>query len=92
MAKRLSREEKIEKFVVNAINEMFRIAGHEVTYDDIKERKDNWFHEWTMTTAQYEEFEKYAIPLLKKIFKFNTNKAKATFGFFILQYGLRIKD
>lgn len=52
----------------------------------------DWFHEWTMTTAQYEEFEKYAIPLLKKIFKFNTNKAKETFGWFILQYGLRIQD
>jgi hypothetical protein len=28
---------------VDVINEMFRIAGHEVTYDDIKDRKDNWF-------------------------------------------------
>ena len=52
----------------------------------------DWFHEWTMTTAQYEEFEKYAIPLLKKIFKFNNTKAKATFDWFDLQYGLRIKD
>ncbi len=24
----------------------------------------DWFHEWTMTTEQYEEFRKYAIPLL----------------------------
>ncbi len=52
----------------------------------------DWFHEWTMTTEQYEEFRKYAIPLLKKIFKFNTNKAKETFNFFNLQYGLRIQD
>jgi len=52
----------------------------------------DWFHEWTFTTAQYEEFRAYAIPLLKKIFKCNTNKAKATFDWFNLQYGLRIKD
>lgn len=52
----------------------------------------DWFHEWTMTTAQHEEFKAYAIPLLKKIFKFNTNKAKETFAFFDLQYGLRIQD
>jgi len=52
----------------------------------------DWFHEWTMTTEQYEEFKKYSIPLLKKVFKFNTNKAKETFDWFNLQYGLRIKD
>jgi len=52
----------------------------------------DWFHEWTMTTEEHEKFKAYAIPLLKKIFKFNTNKAKSTFDFFILQYGLKIKD
>jgi hypothetical protein len=52
----------------------------------------DWFHEWTMTTEQYEKLKAYAIPLLKKVFKFNTNKAKSTFDFFILQYGLKIKD
>jgi hypothetical protein len=52
----------------------------------------DWFHEWTMTTEEYEKFRAYAIPLLKKTFKFNTNKAKSTFDFFNLQYGLRIKD
>lgn len=52
----------------------------------------DWFHEWTMTTAQYEEFKAYAIPLLKKTFKCNTNRAKATFDWFNLQYGLRLKD
>ncbi len=52
----------------------------------------DWFPEWTMTTEQYEKLKAYAIPLLKKVFKFNTNKAKSTFDFFILQYGLKIKD
>jgi len=52
----------------------------------------DWFHEWTMTTEQYEKFRAYAIPLLKKTFKFNTNKAKETFDWFNLQFGLRIKD
>jgi hypothetical protein len=47
----------------------------------------DWFHEWTMTTEQYEKLKAYAIPLLKKTFKFNTNKAKSTFDFFRLNYG-----
>lgn len=52
----------------------------------------DWFHEWTMTTEQYEKFRSYSIPLLKKTFKFNTNKAKETFDWFNLQFGLRIQD
>jgi hypothetical protein len=56
-------------------------------------RKDDmWFFNWTMTTAQHEEFRKYAVPLLKKVFKFNKSKAEQTFGWFNLQFGLRILD
>ncbi len=33
--KRLSREEKKEKAVIDLINQMFIIAGHDVTYDNI---------------------------------------------------------
>ena len=56
-------------------------------------RKDDmWYFNWTMTTAQHEEFRKYAVPLLKKVFKFNKSKAEQTFGWFNLQFGLRIKD
>ena len=51
-----------------------------------------WYNKWTLTDEQYIEFEKYAIHLLKKVFKFNTNKAKETFQWFNLQFGLRIKD
>jgi hypothetical protein len=42
MKKRLSREEKQQKAVVDLINQMFVIAGHNVTYDDILGVED-WF-------------------------------------------------
>lgn len=60
----------------------------------LKEAEDNptWFLEFTMTKEQHEEFKKYAIPLLKKVFKFNTNRAKNTFEWFNLGFGLRIKE
>ena len=50
-----------------------------------------WYHNNTMTPEQHEEFKAYAIPLLKKVFKFNKSKAEETFGWFSLQFGLRIK-
>lgn len=53
---------------------------------------EDWYHQWTMTTTQFELFKAYAIPLLRKVFKFNKRKAEDTFSWFYLQYGLRIKD
>jgi hypothetical protein len=92
MAKRLSREEKIEKFVVNAINEMFRIAGHEVTYDDIKERKDNWFHEWTMTIAQNEEWQRWGKKYLQKNLNMYARQAEKEMQWASLMWGLKFSD
>jgi len=61
------------------------------TVDEIKE-DEKWFFNNTMTEEQHEEFKRYAIPLLKKIFKFNKAKAESTFGWFDLQFGLKISN
>ena len=52
---------------------------------------DLWYSNWTMTPEEHKVFKAYAIPLLKKTFKFNKAKAESTFGWFDLQFGLRIK-
>ena len=49
---RLTREQKKEKAVEDLINQMFIIAGHDVRFEDIKTRQDNWFQQYTMTMAQ----------------------------------------
>jgi hypothetical protein len=59
----------------------------EETLDD-----DLWYFNWTITREQHEQFKKYAIPLLKKTFKFNKSKAESTFAWFNLRFGLRIKS
>ena len=53
---------------------------------------DRWYFNWTMTDEQSKEINKYAIKTMKKVFKFNTSKAKENLGWFNLQFGLRIKD
>ena len=60
------------------------------TFSDV-ENDEEWYYTNTMTEEQHEEFKRYAIPLLKKIFKFNKAKAEQTFQWFDLQFGLRIK-
>jgi hypothetical protein len=80
---------------INRIN----IADHLIEYQlkmigktvlDV-EGDERWYSNNTMTPEQHEEFKAYAIPLLKKIFKFNKTRAERTFGWFNLQFGLRIK-
>jgi len=53
---------------------------------------DKWYFNWTMTSKQREEFNKYAIKTMKKVFKFNTNKAIENLNWFHSQFGLRIKN
>jgi hypothetical protein len=61
------------------------------TIEDAK-KDEMWFHNFTMTSQQHELFKSYAIPLLRKVFKFNKGRAEQTFQWFDLGYGLRIKD
>jgi len=51
-----------------------------------------WYSKWTMTDEQHNEFKEYAIPLLKKVFKCNKKRAESIFGWFDLQFGLRIDN
>jgi hypothetical protein len=53
---------------------------------------DKWYFNWTITAKQREEFNKYAIKTMKKVFKFNTTKARENLDWFNTQFGLRIKD
>lgn len=59
------------------------------TIDKATEVED-WHYQWTLTQKQYELFKTYAIPLLKKVFKFNKTKAESTFNWFYSNFGLRI--
>ena len=55
-------------------------------------KTEDWFSEWTMTDEQHEQLKAYAIPLIKKVFKCNRKKAESVFGWFDLQFGLRIDN
>ena len=87
-----SREQKRERAVIDIINQMFVIAGHEVTYEDIKDRKDDWFTQWTMTTAQADEWKAWGIAYLRKNLKMSKVLAEKEMTWFNLQWGLKYSD
>jgi hypothetical protein len=61
------------------------------TFDDAK-ADDMWFFNWTITQEQHDQLKEYSIPLIKKIFKCNKTRAESVFGWFDLEFGLRVKD
>ena len=85
--KRLSREEKREKAVVDLINQMFIIAGYDVTYDDILGR-DKWYQEYSMTVQQAEEFTKWGKKYLMKNLRMRAFQAEREMMWFNVQWGL----
>ena len=92
MAKRLTREQKREQALVNIMNKMFEIAGHNVTFEDIKGRTDAWYCEWTMTMAQSDEWRKWGADYLRKVLKINKASAEKEMTWINLQYGLKYSD
>jgi hypothetical protein len=89
---RTTREQKREQAVIDIINQMFVIAGHEVTFEDIKGRKDDWFTDWTMTVAQSEEWKAWGIAYLRKNLKMNKKLAEKEMAWFNVQWGLKYED
>ena len=92
MAKRLTLIEKKELFVRELINKMFEIAGHDVTFDDVKDRKDDWYTQWTMTTAQNDEWKEWGIQEIRKRFRYNKKWAEREMGMLTLMWGLKFSD
>jgi len=90
--KRLSREEKKERAIVDLIDQMFIIAGHDVTYEDIKDRKDDWFTQWSMTVEQGEEFKEWGKRYLMKELRMRDKQAETEMQWINLQWGLKYSN
>jgi hypothetical protein len=59
------------------------------TRDDVKDDPE-WYHNNTFTREQLADFNVYALPLIKKVYKCNTNRAKLILSMFDLNFGLRV--
>jgi len=75
------------------------IGEHLVRYQlrmvnkDLKDmfNDDKWRFNITMTRKQFAKFKKYSLYMMQKTFKCNRTKAKNTFEWLIMRFGLRIK-
>lgn len=84
----MKRDERILK---DLIDKMFEVAEHAVTYEDVKERKDDWYVQWEMTEDQNQEWKNWGREYLRKKGRMNKTTAEKSMGFIDLAYGLKIK-
>lgn len=91
MAKRLSHQQKKEKAVIDLINKMFEIAGHQVTYDDIKGRQDQWYLDWTITEEQDRQWKDWGKKYLMKELRMYSKLAEREMAMVGLMWGLKLK-
>ena len=85
------KQNKDDIIVETLINKMFEIAGHSVTFEDIKERQDNWYQQWTMTEEQNKEWREWGMKYLKKQKRLVKHYAERQMAMFDLCYGLKLE-
>jgi len=84
MATKINRD----NIYIHLLEKQFNLIDKTIP-DALLEKK--WQDRWNISEKKYNEFKKYSIPLIKKVFKCNTNKSKAVFDWFILMHGMKIK-
>ena len=74
------------------IDKMFEIAGHNLKFEDVEGRTDNWFQQHTMTEAQNKEWRDWGTKFLNKKRRWGIKLADREMRMIDLYCGLKISD
>ena len=78
-----------DDLIKTLIDQMFIIAGHDLRYDDVVGRKDNWFQQYTMTETQRDEWKEWGISYIRKKKRWSKKLAEREMAFLDLYCGLK---
>lgn len=78
-----------DNIIKDLVNMMFKHAEVNVTYDDVVNRQDAWYHDWTITEEKEKSFKQEAIKHVQKLKKWPKYIAESNVNFFICNYGLK---
>ena len=88
----MKREDKNKLILKELIDKMFEMAGHDLKFEDVEGRKDNWFQQYTMTEAQNEEWREWGTGFIAKKRRFGKKLADREMRMLDLYCGLKISD
>ena len=78
-----------DNLIKTLIDQMFIIAGHDLRYDNVVGRKDNWYQQYTMTEAQRSEWKEWGVAYIRKKKRWNKKLAEREMAFLDLYCGLK---
>jgi hypothetical protein len=88
----MKRADKNKLILKELIDKMFEIAGHDLKFEDVEGRTDNWYQQYTMTEAQNEEWREWGIKFIMKKHHYNKYLADREIRMLDLYCGLKISD
>ncbi len=83
---------KKQEILVELINKMFELSGHNMKYEDVVGRQDDWFQQYTMTEDQNKEWQKWGIEYLRKKKRWTKKMAEREMAMVDLYCGLKIEN
>jgi len=84
------KPDKKKQIYKEIIDKMFEVAGHDLKYEDVEGRTDNWFQQYTMTESQNKEWLEWSTKFLMKKRRWNKYTADREIRMLDLYCGLRI--
>ena len=81
--------EKGKQIAKDLIDKMFEIAGHDVRYEDVIDRKDAWYQEYTMTEQQSQQWREWGEEYLRKTKKWSKASCRKEMAMIDLYCGLK---
>lgn len=80
-----------EQVIKECINKMFEMAGYDLSFNDIKDRKDNWYQQYTMNEAQNTAWRNWCTNYIYKKLRIPKQIAEREADSLDLIYGLKIQ-
>lgn len=83
---------KNKQILKQLIDKMFEIADHDLKFEDVEGRTDNWFQQYTMTEEQNKEWREWGTSLIAKKKRISKKRAASDMAMLDLYCGLKISN
>jgi hypothetical protein len=92
MTRAEQKTNKERQLLKELIDKMFEIAGHDVKFEDVEGRTDDWYRQYTMTDAQNKEWREWGANHIKKKKRYYSKIASREMAWLDLYCGLKIEN
>ena len=90
---RVEQKQNKERLILkDLIDKMFEIAGHNLKFEDVEGRKDNWYQQYTMTEDENKEWMKWGIEHIRKKKRLPKKLVEREMAYLNLYCGLKTRE